>query len=55
MILKIVFKPREDRIGVVTDFHFEPADGWEPSPINKEKERIKELVEPVFKWVKPLE
>jgi uncharacterized OB-fold protein len=54
MPLKIVFKPKEDRIGVVTDFHFEPADGWEPSPINKEKERIKELVEPVYKWVKTL-
>ena len=54
MPLKIVFKPKKDRSGVVTDFHFEPADGWEPSPMNKEKERIKELVEPVYKWVKTL-
>jgi len=55
MPLKIVFKPKGNRSGVVTDFHFEPADGWEPSPMNKEKERIKELVEPVYKWVKTLE
>ena len=52
MSLKIVFKPKEERVGAVTDFHFEPDDGWKPSPINKEKERIRELVEPVYEWVK---
>jgi len=54
MPLKIVFKPEEERKGVVTDFYFEPADGWEPSPMNEEKERIKKLVEPVYEWVKTL-
>ncbi|RLF35676.1 MAG: hypothetical protein DRN08_02660 [Thermoplasmata archaeon] len=54
MPLKIVFKPPEERIGAITDFHFEPEDGWEPSPMNKEKERIKKLVEPVYEWVKTL-
>ncbi len=55
MPLKIVFRPKEERIGAVTDFHFEPADTWKPSPMNKEKERIKKLVEPVYQWVKTLE
>lgn len=54
MPLKIVFKPEEERIGAVTDFHFEPADGWQPSPWNEEKERIKKLVEPVYMWVESL-
>lgn len=55
MPLKIVFKPEEERKGIITDFHFEPAEGWEPSPMNEEKERIQQLVEPVYKWVKTLE
>ncbi len=54
MSLKIVFKPKEERIGTVTDFHFEPADDWRPSLMNDEKKRIKELVEPVYEWVKTL-
>ncbi len=54
MSLKIVFKPKEERIGAVTDFHFETADDWRPSPMNEEKKRIKELVEPVYEWVKTL-
>jgi len=54
MPLKIVFKSKNERIGAVTDFHFEPADEWKPSPINKEKERIQKLVEPVYKWVESL-
>lgn len=54
MPLKIVFKPKEERIGAVTDFHFEPVDTWKPSKFNKEKERIRQLVEPVYKWVKTL-
>ncbi len=54
MPLKIVFKPKEGRIGAVTDFHFEPAEGWKPSPMNPEKERIKKLVEPVYEWVKTM-
>ena len=55
MTLKIVFKSEDERIGAVSDFHFEPADGWEPSPWNEEKERIQKLVEPVYEWVKTLE
>jgi uncharacterized OB-fold protein len=54
MPLKIVFNPKEQRIGAITDFHFEPADGWKPSPVNKEKDRIKKLVEPVYEWVKTI-
>lgn len=54
MPLKIIFKPKKERHGIVTDFHFEPTDDWEPTPINKEKERIKQLVEPVYQWVKTL-
>jgi len=54
MPLKIVFKPEEERQGTITDFHFEPADSWKPSPMNQEKERIQKLVEPVYKWVQTL-
>ena len=54
MPLKIVFKPKEDRIGAITDFHFEPAEDWKPTPMNLEKERIKKLVEPVYKWIKTI-
>ena len=54
MPLKVVFKPKEQRIGAITDWHFEPTDEWKPSPMNKEKERIKKLVEPVYEWVKTL-
>jgi uncharacterized OB-fold protein len=55
MPLKIVFKPKDQRIGAVTDFHFEPADGWAPGPMTKEKERIKALVTPVYEWVRTLQ
>lgn len=54
MPLKIIFKPKEERIGAVTDFHFEPADFWKPSPMNTEKKRIKQLVTPVYEWVNTL-
>ncbi len=54
MPLKVVFKSKDQRQGVITDFHFEPADGWQPSPMNDEKRRIKALVEPVYEWVKTL-
>jgi len=54
MPLKIVFKPKDQRTGTVTDFHYEPADGWTPGPMTPEKERIKNLVQPVYEWVKTL-
>ena len=54
MSLKIVFRPQEERVGAVTDFHFEPVEDWKPSPMNKEKRRIQKLVEPVYEWVKTL-
>jgi len=54
MSLKIIFKLKEERVGAITDFHFEPADGWKSSPMNQEKERIKKLVEPVYEWVKTI-
>ncbi|MFX1512874.1 MAG: Zn-ribbon domain-containing OB-fold protein, partial [Promethearchaeota archaeon] len=43
MPLKIVFKPKEERTGTITDWWFEPADGWKPSQMNPEKDRIKKL------------
>lgn len=54
MPLKIIFKPEEERIGAISDFHFEPCDNWRPSEMNYEKERIKELIKPVYEWVKTL-
>jgi len=54
MPLRVVFKPKEQRIGAVTDFHFEPAEGWSPSAMNEEKRRIQTLVEPVYEWVKTI-
>ncbi len=54
MSLKIVFRPQEERVGAVTDFHFEPVEDWKPSPMNEEKRRIQKLVEPVYEWVKTL-
>lgn len=52
--LKVVFRPEGERQGTVADWWFEPVDGWEPSPMNEEKERIKKLVEPVYEWVKTI-
>ena len=54
MPLKVVFKPEKERIGIITDWWFEPTDGWKPSPMNPEKERIKKLLEPVYEWVKSM-
>jgi len=54
MPVKIVFKPKKERTGSTSDWHFEPDDGWKPSPMNLEKERIKTLVMPVYDWVKTL-
>ncbi len=54
MPVKVVWHDKKTRRGTVTDWHFEPADDWEPSPMNDEKRRIKELCEPVFEWVKTM-
>ncbi|MFW9889612.1 MAG: hypothetical protein ACFFER_15595 [Candidatus Thorarchaeota archaeon] len=54
MPVKVVWKPKNERQGTVTDWHFEPADGWKPGPMNEEKERIKELCAPVIEWVKTM-
>ena len=54
MPVKVVFHPKEERVGAISDFHFEPADDWKPSPMNREKERIKELLQPVYEWVATL-
>jgi len=54
MPLKVVFRPKKERKGIITDFHFEPEEGWEPGPMTEEKERIQALVEPVYKWVSTL-
>lgn len=54
MPVKVVWKPKNERQGTVTDWHFEPVDGWKPRPMNEEKERMKELCAPVYKWVKTM-
>ncbi|MHA1750753.1 MAG: Zn-ribbon domain-containing OB-fold protein [Candidatus Helarchaeota archaeon] len=54
MLVKVKFVPKEQRVGAITDFYFVPADDWKPSPMNPEKERIKKLCEPVYKWVASL-
>ncbi len=54
MPLKIVFKPKAERVGAITDWHFEPADSWKPSPMNPTKERMKKLTLPVYDWVKTM-
>ncbi|MCI0497203.1 MAG: hypothetical protein L0Z54_02785 [Thermoplasmata archaeon] len=51
MPLKVVFRNAGERVGAVTDFWFEPADGWRPPRMNAERKRIKALVEPVYAWV----
>jgi hypothetical protein len=52
MPVKVVWSDKKDRRGAITDFHFEPADGWTPGPMNPEKERIKKRSEPVCEWVR---
>jgi uncharacterized OB-fold protein len=54
MPVKVVWKPKNERQGTVTDWWFEPADGWKPGPMNEEKERIKELCQPEIEWVKTM-
>jgi uncharacterized OB-fold protein len=54
MPVKVVWKPKEERQGTVTDWWFEPADGWKAGPMTPEKERIKELCQPVIEWVKTM-
>ncbi|MFH0815658.1 MAG: Zn-ribbon domain-containing OB-fold protein [Methanobacteriota archaeon] len=54
MPLQVVFVPERERVGAVTDFHFEPAKGWKPGPMTPEKERIKKLVAPIYEWVKTM-
>jgi uncharacterized OB-fold protein len=54
MPIKVVWAPKEERRGTVTDWWFEPADGWKPGPMNEEKERMKKLCAPVYEWVKTL-
>jgi uncharacterized OB-fold protein len=54
MPLEVVFIPKEERTGSVQDFYFVPAKDWKPGPMTPEKERIKKMVEPVYKWVKTL-
>ncbi len=54
MPIKVVFKPKAERVGAITDWHFEPADGWKPGPMTPEKERMKKMTLPVYDWVKTL-
>ena len=54
MPVKVVWADKKDRRGTITDFHFEPAEGWKPGPMNPEKERIRQLCLPVYEWVKTL-
>jgi hypothetical protein len=43
--------PEKERVGNLIDFWFEPDPLWKSSPMTKEKERIKKLCEPVYKWI----
>ena len=55
VVIKMV--PKEERVGNLIDFWFEPDPTWEPSEGGKmtnEKERIKQLCQPVYDWVKIL-
>ncbi len=54
MPIKVVFKPEAERVGAITDWHFEPADGWKPTPMDATKERMKKLTLPVREWVKTM-
>jgi len=54
MPVKVAWAPKKERRGTVTDWWFEPADGWKPSGMNPEKERMKELCAPVYEWVKSM-
>ncbi|MFW9835361.1 MAG: hypothetical protein ACFFEK_15275 [Candidatus Thorarchaeota archaeon] len=54
MPINVVWKPKGEHQDTVTDCWFEPADGWKPSPMNPEKERMKELCAPVYEWVKTM-
>ena len=55
MDFKVEFIPKEERTGAVTDFYFVPEEGWKPGPMTEEKERIKNMVQPVYEWVKSME
>ncbi len=46
--IMVVRAPEEERCGVIADFHFEPAEGWKPGPMNPEKERIKQFCQLVY-------
>lgn len=51
MPVVINIAPEDERVGNLIDFWFEPDPSWKTGPMTPEKERIKELCEPVFKWV----
>ena len=55
IVIKMV--PKEERVGNLIDFWFEPDPSWKPSEDGKmteEKVRIKQLCQPVYDWVKIL-
>ena len=54
MPVKVKWLPEDERRGAITDFWFEPAEGWKPGPMNPEKERMKEMCAPVYEWVKSM-
>ena len=54
MPVVIKFAPKEDRVGNLIDFWFEPDPSWTAGSMSEEKERIKSLCEPVYEWVKTL-
>ncbi|OLS14445.1 MAG: putative nucleic-acid-binding protein containing a Zn-ribbon [Promethearchaeota archaeon CR_4] len=54
MPIKVVFKPKAERLGAMVDWHFEPGDGWTPGPMTPEKERMKKMTLPVYEWVKTM-
>jgi uncharacterized OB-fold protein len=54
MPIVVKMTSKEKRVGNLIDFWFEPDPSWKPGPMTPEKERIKQLCEPVIKWVKTL-
>ena len=52
VVIKMVSE--KERVGNLIDFWCEPDPSWKPSEMTPEKERIKELCQPVYEWVKSM-
>lgn len=52
--MKVVWKPKNERQGTVTDWHIEHIDGWKPELMTPEKDWMKKHCAPVYEWVKTM-